>query len=181
VNEASKIREDILHYLTAKTVLDLGCGNEKVVSWATGVDSGRGWGPGAIQPDIVAEIDPAHPDASRHTALGERFFDVVFSSHALEHMTAPIRRVIAYWLSLVEVGGHLILYVPDERYYLYDPSAPLFRNPDHHHLLTAEVMHWHVLHLAHTGVLVIEKFQERNRDTGFKDEYSLLFVLRRTR
>jgi predicted SAM-dependent methyltransferase len=181
VNEASKIRDTILPYLKDKTVLDLGCGDEKIVPWAVGVDSGEEWGPGTVKPDIVAQIDPASCGGMIHEILKGKTFDVVFSSHALEHMTSPVQDTVACWLGLVSSGGRLILYVPDERYYVYDPHTPNWRNPSHRHLLTAEVTYWHVLHLAHAGVLVVEKMQERNRDTGFPDEYSTLVVARRTR
>lgn len=183
MNEASKVKAAILSLLEGKSVLDLGCGGEKIVPWAVGVDSTAEWVPGTIKPDIVAGIDSPILVTGKavHEAIRGRIFNVVFSSHALEHMFAPVRDVIAYWLSLVETGGQLILYVPDESYYRFDPSNLALRNPAHHHLLTYSVMRWHLEHLEAIGALSIVELRARNRDTGFPDEYSTLVIARRLR
>lgn len=178
MSEAAKIRATVMPYLEGKSVLDLGCGDEKIVPWAVGVDDASEWGPGALRPDIQSGIDPSCL-AMLLEKIRAMSVDVVFSSHALEHMCASVREVVSCWLNFVKIGGHLILYVPDERYYVYDPKDSRFRNPAHRHLLTPLVMEWHMLHLECLGVLAIDKIQERHRDTGFPDEYSTLLVMRR--
>jgi SAM-dependent methyltransferase len=142
MNEAGKIFPVIQQYLTGD-ILDVGCGDKKVVPHAEGVD---------IRPlegvDHVMDISPA---------MGLSFdkeYDVVFSSHCLEHVYDDMG-VLAAWADLVKPGGKLILYLPDAKY--YDNRA----NPDHLRSYEYEVfMRWFALvclrmdvieHGPHTG------------------------------
>lgn len=166
LTEGEKIRAKILHLLENKSVLDLGCGGHPIVPWAVGVDDTSE--SKHISPaTIIAKIDP---DSNQ---LGSSFLsDVVFSSHALEHIRAPILETLRYWIRLVRPGGRLILYLPDERRYVFDQANRKAKNPGHCHYLTPETFRWH---LEQTELL-IELFKE---DPVIHDRYSFLVIARK--
>ena len=96
-------------FLTGKGI-DIGCGTDPVAPSVTRFDTDEG-------------------DASRIDELVDGTFDYVWSSHCLEHMDDP-RDALRRWWSLVVLGGHLILVVPDED--LYEQGFfPSRFNPDH--------------------------------------------------
>lgn len=175
MTEASKILPRIIDLLKGKTVLDLGCGEEKIVPWAVGVDDGSEWD--KLEPEINASIAKNGGRKDLTLALlrtgNPTYFDVVFSSHVVEHCQAPIRDTLYYWLSFLKWDGLLILYLPDENHYIYDPNNPKARNPAHHHFLTPETFRWHLEQIPN---LVIELFEP---DIG-DDRYSFLVVARKS-
>jgi len=166
MTEADKIKARIKNLLEGKSVLDLGCGHHPVVPWAQGVDDSsesKILVPGIVQ----ASIDP-----SKAGLVVFHNFDVVFSSHAIEHMRSPIRETLSYWLGCLKQGGLLVLYLPDERRYVFDPKDPKARNPGHHHYLTPETFRWYLEQLP----VVIEAIEE---DPVIFDHYSFLVIARR--
>lgn len=75
-------------------------------------------------------FDLNHGDANFiDTYFGAESFDVVHSSHCLEHMNDPIDALNRWW-SLVKLGGYLIVVVPDEALYEQGIWPSLF-NADH--------------------------------------------------
>jgi trans-aconitate methyltransferase len=162
MSEAAKILPRISVYLQGHTVIDLGCGPTKIVPWAMGVDdySEQGIKAGA---DVVCRLEDFNPIQK---------FDVVFSSHALEHMRAPLGETLSRWFSWVMPGGLLILYLPDERHYVYDHNNPKARNPAHFHLLTPEVVQWHLEQIP--GLII-----EANEPDLGEDRYSFLVIARK--
>jgi SAM-dependent methyltransferase len=113
MNEASKtwaIMTDEERAWFAGSVLDIGCGRDKIVPHARGFDQSDG---------DANTIDEC---------LAERF-DMVFSSHCLEHMHDPTDAIQRWW-SLVANGGRMIVIVPDED--LYEQGVyPSRFNGDH--------------------------------------------------
>jgi len=94
----------------AGSVLDIGCGRDKIVAHAKGFDVGDG------DANVIDEY------------VGERF-DMVFSSHSLEHMKDPVDAIQRWW-RLVAPGGRMIVIVPDED--LYEQGVyPSRFNDDH--------------------------------------------------
>ena len=93
------------------TVLDIGAGDDPVCANATVFDQQHG---------DANQIDRYFLPSS---------FDVVHSSHSLEHMHDPVA-ALAKWWTLVKPRGYLILVVPDED--LYEQGVwPSFFNVDH--------------------------------------------------
>lgn len=146
MGEAAKISARIMKESDGLSVLDLGCGDSKVVPWAIGVDDGSEWADLKTGPDVRARIDPDSAQlAGALMSKGfQTLYDIVFSSHALEHMPSPIGRTIRYWLAFVRPGGRIMLWLPNERLYVYDKRSPRTRNPAHAHYLVPEVVRWHL-------------------------------------
>ena len=97
-------------YLSGK-VIDIGCGDDRVVPHAEPFDQQHG---DANLIDVVRE-----PGS----------YDCVYSSHCLEHMHDPVD-ALARWWRLVMSSGFLIIVVPDED--LYEQGVwPSRFNSDH--------------------------------------------------
>lgn len=168
MSEARKVLPLIQPMLSGKRVLDLGCGLEKVVPWSVGVDDGSEHT--TIKPDLVAKIGATDKEAlvAKLKSLGLPGlggWQVVFSSHALEHLREPLGENLWWWWSLVALKGHLVLYLPNEYKYVYDPKTPRGRNPAHKHLLTPDVVRWHIDQL--TG----------GNPSRLDHDYSTLFIV----
>ncbi len=102
-SETEKIFPKIKQYLQG-SIYDIGCGLNKVVPQAVGVENRPL--PGV---DIICE------NFKELTHLFNTA-DVVYSSHCLEHIVDDYAALMEWW-SLLKTGGHLILYLPDGRYY----------------------------------------------------------------
>jgi len=175
VSESRKIRSKVMPYfLEGRSVMDLGCGNEKIVPWAFGVDDSSEWKEQPSDVDLKASVDPASRALDfLHQRPCGGYFDVVFSSHTLEHIPSPIAKTLHYWFCFVKPKtGRLILYLPDETRYVYHPLNVKARNPVHFHYLTYDTFFWH---LDQISGIEVEKY-ERDVDEGF---YSFLAVVRR--
>jgi len=113
MNEASKTWQILTteeRSWFAGSVLDIGCGPDKIVPHATGFDLGDG-------------------DANSIDECVAERFDMVFSSHCLEHMHDPADAIQRWW-RLVSSGGRMIVIVPDED--LYEQGVyPSRFNGDH--------------------------------------------------
>lgn len=72
--ESRKCRDRVIEYLHG-TVLDIGCGSEKVIKDAIGVD---------FNSRANLKVDLTHPGALN--LFNTNAVDVVFSSHFLEHV-----------------------------------------------------------------------------------------------
>lgn len=120
-HESRKCRNRVVEFLEGKRVLDLGCGDEKVVPHAVGVD-------------LFGSAADIKTDLSRPNALylfADEVFDTVFSSHCLEHFR-DTESVLREWWRVLAMGGHLILYLPHRALY------PHNENPDHKHEFGSE-------------------------------------------
>lgn len=171
MGESAKILDKILPMLEDKSILDLGCGDRKILPRAVGVDDASEWSSRPEAVDVSCKIDPARHELAPHlAALGfPDLYDVVFSSHALEHVSTPIEDTIRYWASFVKPGGRLVLYLPNEHHYRYDAMNPRARNPAHKHYLTPDTFLWHLFQIPE---IQVERFED---DLG-PDRYSFLVV-----
>ena len=109
-NEVAKCRWELVPYMRG-LCLDLGCGPAKAFPHFCGVDNYKDAELFGVQmrPDLRADV----ADLSR---LASANYDLVFSSHTLEHM-ADYRAVLREWWRLVRVGGHMALYLPHADFY----------------------------------------------------------------
>jgi len=92
-------------------ILDIGAGKDPITKNAEVLDKAQGDAQNADQ------------------YFSEDSFDLVFSSHCLEHMVDPLSAVKS-WFSLVKPGGYLIVIVPDEDLYEQGNFPSIF-NTDH--------------------------------------------------
>lgn len=114
MSEARAIRRYVERYCIG-TGLDIGCGNEKIV-------------PGAIGIDFAMQYNdphhPAGPTAADYKGPWQRYFaehvddryDYIFSSHLLEDSPHAVEDLAA-WARRVKPQGRLILCLPNERLY----------------------------------------------------------------
>lgn len=100
-----------------KAILDIGCGPDPVTQWA------RGW-----------DIDNGDGDGQELNGVDDASFDVVYSSHFLEHTADPLIALLNQW-RVLRPDGYLIFQVPDED--LYEQGCwPGRYNDDHKHTFT---------------------------------------------
>lgn len=122
MSEVAKVRDlpEVMKYITGR-IADVGCGPDKITPDAIGFD-GR-------------PLDGV--DVNREGCLlDNRWFDTIFSSHFLEH-TPSMFEYIMDWYEHLESGGHIVLYLPDGRF--YDNAA----NPEHlHNINSDDFMFW---------------------------------------
>lgn len=117
ISETQKIRPLVEKYCQG-LVLDIGCGNDKIVPHALGVDCRPLPGVDVLTTsldDLSAVLPPAYLQS-----------DCVYSSHCLEHFQDD-EKALRHWISLIAIDGHLVLYLPDADH--YDNS----KNPEHLH------------------------------------------------
>lgn len=107
------------------TILHIGCGNERIEDH---------WFPGYTE--IRLDIDPnCKPDiVASMTDLGDiGLFDVVYSSHCLEHLAPDdVRVALRECLRVLKPGGALLMFVPDledvphtEEVLFISPAGPI--------------------------------------------------------
>lgn len=101
-------------------VLDIGCGPDPIV---------------LPPPSTVRGWDLADGDAQYLAGVEKETFDVVYSSHAAEHMEHP-PTALKNWARVVKEGGYVYFTVPSFTFYekLHDftfPGDPSKFNDDH--------------------------------------------------
>lgn len=79
----------------------------------------------------VRQWDLVDGDATLMQGVENESFDLVYSSHCLEHIANPFTAVFRWW-ELVTPGGYLVIVVPDEETYERFEWPPR-RNGDHKH------------------------------------------------
>ena len=161
-NESAKIRWETVPYFHGR-VLDLGCGGYKTFPHWIGVDNGHHWG--RAQADVMCE-------AEKLDLFANESCDTCFSSHLLEHIEYDkVPAAMNEWLRVLKVGGHLILYVPDEDE--YPKCGTQYANKDHKFDVNYDKV-IAAMEKVSCGWDLID-FQKRNQD----DEYSLYFVFKK--
>jgi len=105
---------EVIRY-TKGVGIDIGCGLNKVHSGAIGIDFRLGekdYG----YPFGANILCPKNKEYLPLPWFAEESLDFVFSSHCLEHFSNP-RKSVQEALRILKTGGHLVLILPDMRYY----------------------------------------------------------------
>ncbi len=113
----------ITYYMVGDAI-DIGAGADGLSRqrhYWTGLTSVRDWDMPDGDAQLLGGIEPAS-------------YDVVHSSHSLEHMRDPYA-ALARWWEVLKPGGHLILLVPDEDMYEQGVFPSRF-NGDHKYTFT---------------------------------------------
>lgn len=101
-----------------KVILDLGCGKNKTVPNAIGIDIYE-------VGDIVCSIDELPQEDSSA--------DIIISRHSLEHLLDPVKS-LREWLRILVSGGKLIIVLPDHEF--LDTMCYMISNDKHLHCYT---------------------------------------------
>lgn len=120
----------VRQHIVGEKIVDLGCGNNKTVPHAIGIDmipTGKNIKTinGSSKADMVADIEKDFP-------IEDESQDTVIARHILEHCVDTVG-ALTLWKKKVKHGGRLIVAVPNEE--LFD-SIPL--NVEHVHAFTAD-------------------------------------------
>lgn len=157
--EAQKIAPWAVQYLEGKG-FDIGCGAEKVVAWATGVDL-------HTNADVVQ-------DGAKLDTVADQTVDFVFSSHFIEHVP-DWKAALEEWWRVIKVGGHLVLYWPHPHHY---PRIGQFgANPDHKHDIDPFEMWEAMLGVRAKSGYGFVQVEDETRSGG--NEYSQFAVFRK--
>jgi len=141
ISETQKIRPKIEKYLFGE-VADIGCGHDPVVPNAFGIDC-RSFPHVKLLTKRLDQLSVENP------ALVERF-DVVYSSHCLEHFSNDVD-AINDWCKLIKRDGFLILYLPDDRYYRNDLNPEHLHRYYYHDFMREFMPRFQFLHILDSG------------------------------
>jgi GT2 family glycosyltransferase len=114
-----------------KSVLELGCGAQKTVPNAIGVDRVPSGKPLDALPHMISIAD-VQADVQNDLPFKDESQDAIIARHILEHCVDAIK-AIKGWRRVLRPGGKLIIAVPDER---ITQSIPL--NIEHVHAFSPE-------------------------------------------
>lgn len=101
-----RLHHPLFHRIFRGKVLDVGAGEDSIGRYRF------------MFPYITYVKDWNHSDGDGTDLVGEPadFYDVVHSSHSLEHMREPIE-ALTRWAQVCKVGGHVVVTVPDFEMY----------------------------------------------------------------
>jgi len=160
MSETAKIRSRVLPYIHGGRGLDLGCGYDKIVPEAIGVNFD--WGGQGDSADFHFDLNRPLPSPDLH-------WDFVYSSHLLEHLATDPHVVLQDWWRTIKHGRHLILYLPHKELY----KVP---NPEHLRMWTTEEIEEVIRHRP--GSVIVDSLTE-NPETMGADRYSFLVVAKK--
>lgn len=109
-SETDKFRPRIQKYLILPDIIDIGCGHDKVTPTSFGVDIRTDINIDLlIKPNEIYQLSTVYPHLKNK-------FDVVYSSHSLEHLLEDAGALNS-WKELLKPNGFIILYIPDSLLY----------------------------------------------------------------
>lgn len=117
-------------HVQGEKVLELGCGGQKTIASAVGVDivpNGELTDIGNVSvksvADLIADVQgplPAAPNTQ----------DTIIARHVLEHVRDPLA-ALCHWSTALKIGGRMIVAVPNDMM-----GDTILMNPDHRHVFT---------------------------------------------
>lgn len=111
-------------------ILDIGPGQDPLARFAPMFPQARHWVSLDHNPMDGYSTERIEGDATEGAELlAPRQFDLVFSSHCLEHLWDPSKALYLWW-NLVKPGGHLVVIVPSWQHY-ERCIWPASKNADH--------------------------------------------------
>ena len=155
-NETDKIRSRVIEYITGRLILDIGCGDNKIIPSAIGLD---------MHPKADLQFDLSLQDPL--LLFNSSSVDVCYSSHFLEDLY-DYKSILKEMDRVVKDGGYIILYLP--LFGAYPAVGTEGANPSHKHNLIPEDI---LSKLPDYTVIV-------NEERTGTDEYSFLLVLQKT-
>jgi len=150
--EVDKCRSRLIKYCQG-TGIDIGCGGNKITQDAIGIDIRKLDGVTIVRD--ASDISNLFPNGS---------LDYVFSSHFLEHLTAPQVALNSWWKSIKD-GGYLVLYLPH-------PDLYKGNNSDHKNMFYPDNIITRLKTIGEFAVIVNQTYSTNN-------EYSFELVLRK--
>ena len=122
----------VRRYVEGENVLELGCGAQKTVPHAIGIDRiPKGSAIPTIDARCIADVQG---DVEKTLPFSDGFFDTVIARHILEHSVDTLG-TLENWRRVIKPGGRLIIAVPDET---RAPTIPM--NLEHLHAFTPETL-----------------------------------------
>jgi SAM-dependent methyltransferase len=165
-SETEKVMPRLLYWLHDKTkILDIGCGQDKVTKDAVGIDE-RIFSHTNFITKSLYDLPKLLSHPKDDFDWRKDGYEVVYSSHVLEHLP-DTERAISEWSSMVRLGGHFILYLPDDNYYDNDWN--------HLHLKRWTFLEFFKKHGKIPGFDLVQFVQ----DVDLPDKYSFLFIWER--
>jgi GT2 family glycosyltransferase len=147
------IIRDLIGDPTDKIILDLGCGNNKTLKEAIGLDMIR-------QNEVITSLNgnptseaDVNADVSEPLPFEENTADFIIARHVLEHLMDSVK-VLSQWKATLKKGGRLIIAVPNNGRIL---SVPM--NYEHVHGWNPEALK-HLLEAL--GMKVIDQIDPQN-------------------
>lgn len=131
VNAKVDVEGDIVRALVkGETVVELGCGGQKTVETAIGVDRVKN---GDFIPNLdrVKSVADIVGDVQERLPFDDRSTDTIIARHILEHCIDSLQ-VLKAWNRILRLGGRLIIAVPDE-----EVTAGIPLNSEHCHAFTS--------------------------------------------
>lgn len=121
-------------HIQGEVVVDLGCGNNKTIPEAIGMDM--------VPKDTVVETLSGNPksvadvvgDVSQPLPFEKNSVDTIIARHILEHLVDTVQ-TLKQWIEVIKPGGRLIIAVPDQNQV---NSIPM--NIEHVHAFTKEYL-----------------------------------------
>lgn len=159
-SETEKIRPLVKQYCGV-VALDIGCGHDKIVADAIGVDHREHEVVSfkVFEPEDMVNLTKFLPDL-----LGE--IDCVFSSHYLGRIREDFK-ALKDWAKFLKIGGYMVLYLPDYEHFDVAQSPEKINKYTYKTFIPWFKSHMKNMVITHSG-----------QDLG-QDKYSFYVVARR--
>ena len=108
-SETTKVRDYVIKYCEG-IGLDIGCGSDKIIDTAIGIDFPTEYNVDEHPPTQANFLGSWQDYLQQHQ---DERFDYIYSSHLLEDYT-DTASVLRQWAAHIKLGGYLILFLPIE-------------------------------------------------------------------